>query len=99
MVKDMVDSLDNMELGRPNYMKIDSFDELRQAFISMQDLIIKTNKCMSPTIFLTTACNVIAIMGGIFVGIDIFGQGAKIEEEEAFDLFNAVISTVTIFVW
>lgn len=99
LVKDIVDAVDNLESDRPNYLKIESFDELRQAFVALQELVIKANKCMSPNIFLTITCNVIAVMGGIFVGIDIFGQGAKIEEEEAFDIFNAIISILALFFW
>ncbi|XP_054159925.1 uncharacterized protein LOC128958135 [Oppia nitens] len=91
-------STNNNNNSIKNIKNYRSFDDLRLTYISLQELTIKADNCLSPCILLTTMCNVIAIMGGIFIGIDIFGQGAKIEADEAFDLFNALVCAASIFV-
>jgi len=99
IAKKLCDAIENPEYlisQRKNYR---SFEDLRQLFLALQNLVVEANCCLSPCILLTVGCNLFAVMGGIFVGIDIFGQRAKLEEEEAHDLFNAVACSITLFAW
>ena len=104
IVKELVDSRDNYDSNAPNNnnnsietKRLRSFDELRQSFDAFEELVHKTNDCLSPCILLTNVCNIFAIFGGIFIGVDIVGQGAKLEEEEAFQLLNAVVCIICVF--
>jgi hypothetical protein len=90
IVKELCDDVESPDYTINHHKNNRSFDDLKQAFLSIQKLIVEANLCLSPCIMLTIGCNIVAVMGGIFVGIDIFGQRAKLEEEEAFDLVSYI---------